>query len=725
MIRLFQVMAVGFRIRFLAYLAVFFLAANVGLRAVLAIVFDSALPVSWSLLFALAKGFANDCATLPFSLLAPATLVFAAPDRLLKTLGGKFVVILAVFTFAGFFAFDAVAEFYFWEEFGCRFNFIAVDYLVYTTELTRNVAESYPLRWLLAGVALTASAYAWLSWRGLSRRLLPDAAGWSVGSGGRSRPIRCLVRRLAPLGSLYLACALLFCFFAPLGGDRNRYWNEFAKNGVWELFSAYLNNQLDYRAFYLTMSRREAFAHMRNEIRDADGGFLAAGEDNLLRNAGPDRALWGPDGPESRPNVVIVLMESMGSTWLGELTPGLNELAENGLSFDRMMSTGTRTVRGIEAVMLGVPPTPGNSIVRRPDSGGLFGLGTMFRRRGYDLDFVYGGLGYFDNMNAFFESNGYAVTDKLGFSRENRTFANAWGQCDEDLYSESLMLADRSFLSGRPFHQVLLTTSNHRPFTFPERRIGMAQGTRASAVRYADYAASKYMRDARGRAWFEDTVFVFVGDHPASIAGKTEVPPDAYGIAAVMYGPRYFRPRRISTLVSQIDVAPTLLAALGWSYRSQFFGSDALRLSPAQGRAWISTYQLLGFRTDRRLVVLKPDRTAEVTRIGGSAASRSASAVPEAEESQARVPTARDPPIGGVTDDSEFPEAGSELREADSELREDESLVARAVASYQCAYDLFAEKLMKESAVDGHVPGSLRIRYRDGDPEAQVYDVRP
>ncbi|MDR1041204.1 MAG: LTA synthase family protein [Deltaproteobacteria bacterium] len=715
MILLFKGRTAGFRVCFLAYLAAFFLAANAGLRAVLAIAFGAELPLSAGLPLAFAKGFANDCATLPFALLAPATLVFVAPEKLIRSLAGKFIAIIAVFAFAAFFAFDAVAEFYFWEEFGCRFNFIAVDYLVYTTELTRNAVESYPLWRLLAAVFLVALAFTAIAWRRLSGRLPSEAAGWSIGAGGG--PPRRLATRLSALGAFYFACALLFLFFVPLGGDRNRYWNEYAKNGLWELFSAYLNNQLDYRVFYLTMSRGEAFALMRSEIRDAGGGFLAAGADSLVRIAGTDGHTIRADGLAARPNVVIVLMESMGSSWLGELTPGLNELAESGLSFERMMSTGTRTVRGIEAVMLSVPPTPGNSIVRRPDNGALFSLGTIFRRKGYDMDFIYGGLGYFDNMNAFFESNGYGVTDKLGFSRENRTFSNAWGQCDEDLYSESLRLADRSFLAGRPFHQVLLTTSNHRPFTFPEGRIGKAQGSRGSAVRYADYAVAKYVRDARDRAWFEDTVFVFVGDHPSSIAGKTEVPPDAYGIIAVMYGPRFFEPRRISTLVSQIDVGPTLLAALGWSYRSQFFGSDALRLSPEQGRAWISTYQLLGFRTERSLAVLKPDRTAEVTRIGGSAANRSASAGQEGEESQAGASASKDPPIVKVPDEADY-------WETESELREDGSLVARAVASYQCAYDLFAEKLMKEGAVDAHVPGSLRLRNWDGDPETRADDRR-
>lgn len=271
----------------------------------------------------------------------------------------------------------------------------------------------------------------------------------------------------------------------------------------------------------------------------------------------------------------------------GPYTRCLNELPENGLSFTNMMSTGTRTVRGIEAVMLSIPPTPGNSIVRRPGNDRLFTLGTPFRNKGYSLDFIYGSIGYFGNMNAFFAGNGYRVTDKLDFSQQSNTFSNAWGQCDEDLCSESIRLADESFRAGAPFQQVLLTTSNHRPYTFPEGKVNMEQGSRRNAVRYADFAVDKFMREAREKSWFDDTVFVFVGDHPSSIAGKTEVPADAYGIACIIYGPKFFAPEKVETLCSQIDVAPTLLASLGWTYRSPFFGTNARELPPEAGRTWI------------------------------------------------------------------------------------------------------------------------------------------
>lgn len=640
-----------YRVRYLTYLALFFFLINLAVRLTLQMGFSGTLPFSGDMIPGLLKGALNDSAALAYVILLPALLILLPSDKFLQRRVGKFFAALVIFVFSSILIFTAVAEYFFWDEFSSRFNFIAVDYLIYTTEVVRNIVESYPIFWLLLLVFLLALGTTALLWKKLHGSL-PQIETHPSDNLPRNGSF---LGRLGMLGGLYSAAAVLFLLFTPLTVEQNRFWNEYAKNGVYELFSAYLNNQLDYRAFYKTIDEEKAFSIVRDELAASIETKGQVEPENLLR-------VIPGSSPENRPNVVIVMMESTGSKLMGENTPNLNALAERGLSFTNMMSTGTRTVRGIEAIMLSVPPTPGNSIVRRPDNENLFNLGTMFGERGYDRDFIYGGLGYFDNMNAFFASNGYKVTDKLDFDDQSKSFSNAWGQCDEDLYSESLRLADRSYKAGKPFHQVLLTTSNHRPFTFPEGKIDMEQGSRRAAVKYADYAIGEFMRKAEAKPWYDNTVFVFIGDHPSSIAGKTEVPADAYGIVAILYGPKYFQPETVTTLCSQIDFAPTLMAGLGWEYRSQFFGTNARELQKEAGRAWISTYQLLGFRTNDSLVVLSPDGKAGVSRLGKDQAGRL-----------------------GANPDTE--------REAE--------LITRTVAYYQSAYDLFTQKKMRESFVAG------------------------
>lgn len=644
------------RIHYLGVLAALFLVSNFITRIVLQLFFTNVLPFSSQMFPPLLNGLFNDLATLVFVLLLPATLLLLPKETFMQKRRGKIFTVIVFFLFSSVFIFTAFAEFFFWDEFSSRFNFIAVDYLIYTTELVQNIFESYPMFHLLLAVFILSIAATFCMWK-LLRQIQRKISEQTMYMGSK-----CCPGRLVTLGGIYLTAFLLFVFFSPLQENRNRFWNEYAKNGVYELFSAYLHNQLDYRAFYKTMDQTAAFSLAQKEIKDAATAFEPPHGQKLLR-------IVAPKLPEKKPNVILVIMESMGNKWLGELTPNLNALAADGLCFTNMMSTGTRTVRGIEAVMLSVPPTPGNSIVRRPDNASLFSLGTVFREKGYDLSFIYGGVGFFDNMNAFFANNGYTITDKPDFAPENKTFSNAWGLCDEDLYSQSLMQADKAYMDGRLFQQVLLTTSNHRPFTYPEGKVPLKPGSgRKGAIQYSDYAVGEFIRQAKTKPWFDNTVFVFVGDHPSSIAGKTEVPADAYGIVCIMYGPKFFKPEKVETLCSQLDVAPTLLAGLGWGYASQFFGTDARILPESEGRAWISTYQLLGFRTNDRLVILKPGRQVEVSKIT--------------------------PPL----------HSSSSLAADTSPTSDDEAVIFRSIASYQCAYDLFVSKRLKENVVLAYTP---------------------
>jgi phosphoglycerol transferase MdoB-like AlkP superfamily enzyme len=276
------------------------------------------------------------------------------------------------------------------------------------------------------------------------------------------------------------------------------------------------------------------------------------------------------------------------------------------------MATGTRTVRGMEALTLSIPPTPGRSIVKRPDNANLFTIGTVFRDRGYKTSFIYGGRGYFDNMNAFFGGNGFEIHDQSSEPAEGVEFTNAWGVSDEDLYGWVIELADKSAVAGEPFYHFVMTTSNHRPYTFPEGRIDLpSHSGRAAAVKYTDYAIGKFLDEARSKPWFANTIFVIVGDHCASSAGKTDVPVNNYHVPLLVYAPSIVEAREVDTLSSQIDYAPTLFELMGWSYVSEFYGKDILAMAPGEGRALLGTYQSLGLYRNNKLTLLKPRNVVE------------------------------------------------------------------------------------------------------------------
>jgi phosphoglycerol transferase MdoB-like AlkP superfamily enzyme len=390
----------------------------------------------------------------------------------------------------------------------------------------------------------------------------------------------------------------------------NNYNRELAKNGLWSLFAAFRSNVIDYQQFYPVEDPDQTFERLRHELVEDGSILLKPTERDSLRYV-------SNPGPELHPNVIQITVESLSAKFLGafnpesKLTPNLDELAPRSLVFENFYATGTRTDRGMEALTLSVPPTPGRSIVKRPHNDGLFTLGSVFRSRGYDTAFLYGGAGYFDNMNDYFGDNGYRVIDRAAVDADDVTFANAWGACDEDLYRWTMREADTQHAAGRPFHFFVMTTSNHRPFTYPEGCIDLEPKVsgRSGAVKYTDYAIGKFLREASSRPWYRDTVFVIVADHCASSAGRAEIEVRNYHIPLIVFAPGgQVAPGRIATLTSQMDYAPTLLGLLGWSYPSRFLGHDVQRLEEDEAHALVGNYQKLGHLEKGLLVVLSPQQ---------------------------------------------------------------------------------------------------------------------
>ena len=489
--------------------------------------------------------------------------------------------------------FNAVSEWVFWSEFETRFNFIAIDYLLYTHEVIGNIRESYPVGAILSGLAVLSVGLLWA----MRHRL---AAGFAQVSTLRERlPIVAVLVSLPVLA--FFAVSHTYKEQSP-----NRYVNELAGNGFYELGAAAYNNELDYKAFYRTLPEAEALATLRQQLPTPHAP-LASNDPNDL-----SRTVSYP-APEKRLNVVLITVESLSAEFLGSfgntqgITPRLDALAKDSLVFTRLYATGTRTVRGLEALSLSVPPTPGQSIVKRPNNSGLFSLGSVFARKGYDTRYVYGGYGYFDNMNAFFSGNRYQVVDRTAIPDKDIPFENIWGVADEALFLQAGREIDASWTARKPSFTMIMTTSNHRPFTYPEGRIDIpSKSGREGGVKYTDYAIGQFIDRARSKPWFDDTVFVVVADHCASSAGKTDLPVSRYRIPLLVYSPKHIPAGTFDRLTSQIDIPPTLLGRLNMRYTSRFLGYDMFDLEPGRERAFISTYQNLGFVTNRGLVTLSP-----------------------------------------------------------------------------------------------------------------------
>jgi len=489
--------------------------------------------------------------------------------------------------------FSLLAEIPFWDEFGVRFNFIAVDYLIYTYEVVSNINESYPLPLIIfVLVALIVLTFVFLQKRKIFRSTFSD-----------KRPIS---KRFA-LFSVLIPALVLSLVLKNKQADfsNNLVLNELGKNGTFSFFSAFKSNQLDYETFYPKIDVKEAYSVLKKNILQENQTYVSNKWDDISRTTKSEN--------EQHPNVILIAIESFSGDFLkafgnkDNLTPNYDKLANESIFFTNLYATGTRTVRGMEALTLSVPPTPGNSIVRRPDNQNLFSVATIFKEKNYQPYFIYGGDGYFDNMNNFFGGQGFDIVDRNRgnpLSDEIKTqrfnipdnevsFENAWGICDEDLYKQSIKYADKNSRLNKPFFQFVMTTSNHKPYTFPSGKIDLPQGDRNGAVKYTDYALGKFLADAKTKPWFKNTVFVIVADHCASSAGKWEINIDKHHIPAIIYNlPQ--KAEKINRLTSQIDLMPTLFGYLGWNYTTSLYGKDINQTKVGNERAFIGNYRTLG-----------------------------------------------------------------------------------------------------------------------------------
>ncbi|MCK9285849.1 MAG: LTA synthase family protein [Rhodocyclaceae bacterium] len=560
-----------------------------------------------NLLEIFAIGFAFDLAAAAY-FMVPMTLYLAViPDRLACWRPHSWFFGLLFGATCYVLALVSLSEWVFWDEFGTRFNFIAVDYLVYTHEVLGNIWESYPVGLLLGLLLIPALLASWLTRRAVARGLAAPSSWQQRLRGG-------LILLVLPL--------LVFRFVSTDQKDlsENTQVNELSGNGIYAFFAANWNNELDYERFYATLPHGTAFAQVCGLLAEHPGVKVCSDSPKtLIRHV-------ASNPPVRKLNVVLVSVESLGSEFIGALgnteriTPELDGLADKSLFFTHVYATGNRTVRGLEALSLSIPPTPGQSILKRPKNEELFSLGAVLEDEGYDTKWIYGGYSYFDNMGYFFANNDYQVVDRSALGKEEIHYENIWGVADEDLFTLSLREADKSAADGRPFFLHIMTTSNHRPYTYPEGRIDIPSGSgRAGAVKYTDYAIGRFLREARAKPWFDDTLFVITADHGASARGTTDIPVERYRIPLWFYSPKHVKPQHFDRLASQIDIPTTILGLLGVDYDSKFFGYDLLRLDPAQDRAFVSTYQTLGYIRNGWLVTLGPKRAVKVRRIEADA----------------------------------------------------------------------------------------------------------
>ena len=542
-----------------------------------------------------------DLVTVSYLVSVPFFIFAMTPDRF-----KRFADLLAKLWMAGWLTFALFLEIgtpAYMAEFDVRPNRLFIEVMFNSKEILTTIYKLYILPALFIG-ALLICTFVGL-WRLFS--LLTEKT-WTFEL--RQRALALFLLPFLVLGARgTLKHRPLNTSSAAL--SRNHLANELALNSTFSLlYSVYsLRHEIDPAEVYGKMPREEAIARVRKYLVQDGSVFVAEkGAPPFLRHY--------PEMKSSAPmkNIVFILEESLGAEYVGSLggfplTPRLDALANEGLFFEQLYCTGTRTVRGIEATVSSFLPTPGRSVVKLSGTQRhFFTAASYLKKLGYNTMFIYGGQSNFDNMASFLRGNGFDdLVDENDY--KNPEFKGTWGVCDEDLFTNANDIFKRQKLE--PFFALLLTTSNHSPFEFPKGKIVPYEqplATRKNAMKYADYALGKFFEMAKKEAYYRDTIFVVVADHDTRVYGHELVPIEKFHIPALIIGPNVPR-SRYADVASQLDLLPTVLALAGTRSSHPCLGRDVLALREGVlGRAIMQYYENNAFMVGNRVVIHLPHK---------------------------------------------------------------------------------------------------------------------
>lgn len=530
----------------------------------------------------------------------PFVLITFLPNRFLNRTSKFFNIYFIFFLFLILATELATLDFI--NQYDTRPNRLFLDYLIYPKEVVGTLFKSYLpsliITTILLGVALFYAfkfgkkAFNPIESNYKTKLILFPIVAFLLFFGSRGsltskRPIN--------------ASNAIFC--------SDQMTNSLGLNSFYTVaFAAYsMKNEGDVKK-YGKMDELEAYTRVKKYM---DVTEFIPGEVPFLH-------IQKPEVTQPKYNVVILLEESLGAEYVGslhglKLTPEFDELTKEGVLFTKLYCTGTRSVRGIEAVTSGFLPNPSESIVKLSGSQqGFFTLADAFSRQNYDTSFIYGGMANFDNMASFFNGNGFKnIIDETDFDSDGKKHAmkGTWGYSDEDL----AVKANEYFksLGNKSFFSLMFSTSNHEPFEFPDGRIQLfdkKKNTVNNAMKYADFSIGKFFELAKKEAYYKNTIFVVIADHNTRTYGKNLVPVNKFHIPALIIAPNVAKGITYDNLASQMDIPSTILALSGITTKSPMAGRNLLKLPKGtKGRTIMLFHETYAFRVEDDIVILNPN----------------------------------------------------------------------------------------------------------------------
>lgn len=500
------------------------------------------------------------------------------------------------------------------NEYGFRPNRLFIEYLAYPDEVTKMLINGHLATLLIVLILLFISSI--FIWKGLGRILIVKSSFTSVNM------------KSSTLAFLILFLTILLCARGTLGHrpinpalvyfSTDPLINSLTLNSIYSVAYAFkqFGDEKNAAKLYGKMDEKRVIELVKQQTNISPNSFVNTELPSLSKRA--------PIYQGQPKNLVIILEESLGAQFVSSLdgiplTPEIDKLNADGWAFKRLYATGTRSVRGIEAVITGFTPTPSRAVVKLDKSQkDFFTIASLLNNKGYETQFIYGGESHFDNMKSFFLGNGF--TDIVDFDDiENPQFVASWGASDEDLFNQADIELTELHNRKQPFFSFIFTSSNHDPFEIPEGVITPIEYTdnqlqkydakellRHKAIQYADYALGNFIAKAKTQPYWENTIFLVVADHDARAMGSDLVPINNFHIPGVILNSGISL-KLDERVVSQIDLGPTLLSLMGVENQSPMLGHD-LTNPDASNRAMMQYAENFAYMANDKVVILQPSK---------------------------------------------------------------------------------------------------------------------
>lgn len=453
-----------------------------------------------------------------------------------------------------------IANYFFFEEFNTRLNYIFIEYLEYPESIFNMLWVSYKYHLMVIIPSLVLISF--FIFRYLADKLEP------------SKVLKKLL--ILPLILILLGIGIRSSFDSSTPNQSfYSYSNSPIKNDI-------VNNSLFSLAYAYHLSLKDKVPNYGKVDNDLISQIHRINHHKEYINS--ETLLYKQTSNSSKKEkIVLVLMESFGSSYVGSLggtltTPYFDDMSKKGFFCSNMYSSSNRSNRGFEAVLSSLYPVYSDSYLKLPKSQNAFWtIATTMKKEGYKTVFLYGGDSKFDNMKGFALNNGFdKVIDKFDFDSSIKRFT--WGVSDEELYKKANEIVQNT---KKPIFLVLFSLSSHKPFDYPDGKIKLYEKAPkesfTNSIKYADFALGSFYQHLKQQAFFKNGLLTVVADHNAHMFGDQKISVNEYKIPALFLSDD-IKPYEFKGVTHQIDIAPTLISLSGINVEIPAMGNDLTKV---------------------------------------------------------------------------------------------------------------------------------------------------